>query len=456
MFLGGSWRPPIPVSRSRQRESVSGVRLGLTPVIGPAAQSGRDSGRATHLHCSLSAETATKAVLPLESVRVIAVEQYGAGPYGTQFLADLGAEVIKVENPNDGGDMARDVGPFFFGERDSLFFHAFNRNKKSLTLDLTRPEGTAILHDLVKGASAVASNLRGDVPEKLGLTYAHLKEHNPQLVCAHLSAYGRDGPRAGWPGYDYLMQAEAGFLSLTGETGGPPARCGLSLVDFMTGLALAYAVLAGLTGARATGVGQDMDVSLFDVARSNTNYLAAWYLNEGFCQTRLARSAHPSLVPCQLYRTADGWIFLMCNKEKFWPALCDALAKPAWKQDARFLTFKDRLAHRDLLTEMLDGALGEKSTREWLDLFAGAVPAAPVNDIAQALDNPFVVENDRLQTLEHPDGRDYRLVANPVRSAAGETPANPAPALGQHTDEILRALRYDQARIEQLREAGVI
>jgi crotonobetainyl-CoA:carnitine CoA-transferase CaiB-like acyl-CoA transferase len=395
-------------------------------------------------------------MLPLESVRVIAVEQYGAGPYGTMFLADLGAEVIKIENPGDGGDMARDVGPYFFAERDSLFFHAFNRNKKSITLDLASPESAAVLHDLIKSADAVASNLRGDVPDKLGLTYAHLKQHNPAVVCAHLSAYGRDGPRASWPGYDYLMQAEAGYLSLTGEADGPPARFGLSMVDFMTGLGLAYAVLAGLTGVRSTGVGQDMDVSLFDFALSNTNYLAAWYLNEGFCQSRLPRSAHPSLVPCQLYRTADDWIFLMCNKEKFWPALCDALARPDWKADPRFLTFKDRLAHRDLLTEMLDAALSERATREWLDIFAGAVPAAPVNDISQALENPFVTEHGRLQTLTHPAAGDYRLVANPVRSANGETPARPAPSLGEHTDELLRELNYSPDRIAQLRSSGVI
>ncbi|MDH3714628.1 MAG: CoA transferase [Gammaproteobacteria bacterium] len=395
-------------------------------------------------------------MLPLESVRVIAVEQYGAGPYGTMFLADLGAEVIKIENPRDGGDMARDVGPFFFGERDSLFFHAFNRNKKSLTLDLARPESAAVLHDLVTSAAAVASNLRGDVPDKLGLTYAHLKQHNPAIVCAHLSAYGREGPRASWPGYDYLMQAEAGYLSLTGEADGPPARFGLSMVDFMTGLGLAYAVLAGLTGVRSTGMGQDMDVSLFDFALSNTNYLAAWYLNEGFCQSRLPRSAHPSLVPCQLYRTADDWIFLMCNKEKFWPALCDALARPDWKSDPRFKTFKDRLAHRDLLTEMLDAALSGRATQEWLEIFAGVVPAAPVNDIAQALDNPFVTEQCRLQTLAHPAGGEYRLVANPVRSASGETPARPAPGLGEHTDELLRELDYHPDRIAQLRESGVI
>ena len=155
--------------------------------------------------------------LPLEGVRVLAVEQYGAGPFGTLFLADQGAEVIKIENPNAGGDFARDVGPYFFTEEDSEFFHAYNRNKKSLTLDLSHSEGMTIFYNLVKTADAVASNLRGDVPEKLGLTYLALKDYNPKVVCAHLSAYGRSGPRSNWPGFDYLMQAEAGFFSLTGE-----------------------------------------------------------------------------------------------------------------------------------------------------------------------------------------------------------------------------------------------
>ena len=275
-------------------------------------------------------------MLPLTGVRVLAVEQYGAGPFGTMFLADQGAEVIKIENPADGGDMSRAVGPHFFAPGDSEFFHTFNRNKKSLTLDLGRPEGQAVLRDLVRGADALASNLRGDVPAKLGLVYARLKDANPRIVCAHLSAYGREGPRADWPGFDYLMQAEAGYFSLTGEPGTPPARFGLSIVDLMTGLGLAYALLAALTAARATGVGRDIDVSLFDMALHNTCYLATWYLNDGVVTGRLPRSAHPSLTPCQLYRTRDGWIYLMCNKEKFWPALCEKLGRPEWSEDARF------------------------------------------------------------------------------------------------------------------------
>jgi crotonobetainyl-CoA:carnitine CoA-transferase CaiB-like acyl-CoA transferase len=395
-------------------------------------------------------------MLPLSGVRVLAVEQYGAGPFGTMFLADQGAEVIKIENPLDGGDMSRAVGPYFFTPDDSEFFHSFNRNKKSFTLDLTRPEGQAVLHDLARSADALASNLRGDVPAKLGLVYGNLKAANPKIVCAHLSAYGRSGPRADWPGFDYLMQAEAGYFSLTGEPGAPPARFGLSIVDLMTGLGLAYALLAALTSARATGVGRDIDVSLFDMALHNTAYLATWYLNEGVVTGRLPRSAHPSLTPCQLYRTRDGWIYLMCNKEKFWPALCKKLGRAEWIEDARFRLFPDRLRHRDLLTGLLDRELEQRTTVEWLMLFAGAVPAAPIHDLAQALENPFVTEHGRLQTLPHPVKGSYRMVAPPVRCAGEEAPARPAPALGEHTEALLRELGYDSARIQALKRSKVI
>jgi len=392
---------------------------------------------------------------PLENVRVLAVEQYGAGPFGTMFLADQGAEIIKIENPRDGGDMSRDVGPFFVGDRDSLFFHAFNRNKKSLTLDLSRPVGKDVFHRLVAGADAVASNLRGDVPEKLGLTYDALAPHNAAIVCAHLSAYGRSGPRASWPGYDYLMQAEAGYFSLTGEPGGPPARFGLSIVDLMTGLAMAYALLAGLTQARSTGFGRDMDVSLFDVALNNTNYLASWYLNAGHVQGREPRSAHPALVPCQMYRTQDGWIFLMCNKEKFWPALCEAIGHPEWGSDVRFASFKDRLAFRELLTEMIDEALSTRSTAQWMEVFGGKVPASPINDIKAALDNPFVTEQGRIQDIPRADGSTLRLIAPPV-TCSEPPPARPGPDLGEHTDEVLSSAGFASTEIEALRRDEVI
>ena len=395
-------------------------------------------------------------MLPLAGLSVIAVEQYGAGPYGTMQLADLGAEVIKIENPEDGGDVSRGVGPYFLGENDSHFFQSFNRNKRSLTLNLKKPGAAEVLHALVRRADGVLDNLRGDLAERLGLTYAALKAANPRIVCAHLSAYGRSGSRASWPGYDYLMQAEAGYLSLTGEPEGPPQRMGLSVVDMMTGLFAAFGLVASIMAARASGEGRDIDVSLFGGALQNLSYLATWYLNEGHAQAREARSAHPSLTPSQLYRTKDGYIFIMCNKEKFWPLLCDAIGRPEWGTHPDFRTFKDRFAQRARLTELLDGVLGERTTADWLARFAGRVPAAPVNDIASALDNPFVREDARIWQVPHPARADFRMVGAPFDCPGEELPKRPGPGLGEHTDEILAACGYSAERIAALRAEGIV
>lgn len=378
--------------------------------------------------------------LPLEGVRIIAVEQYGAGPFGTQHLADLGAEVIKIENPNDGGEVGRQVGPYFFEEGDSHFYQSFNRNKKSVTLDLKNPTDKAQLIELIKTADALYDNLRGDLPEKLGLTYSRLKEHNPALVCAHLSAYGREGTRKAWPGYDYLMQAEAGYCSLTGEPGGPPARFGLSIIDMMTGTTAALALVSALVGARATGQGRDIDVSLFDVAMHNVNYLGTWYLNEGVTTARTPRSGHPSLTPSQLYRTQDGWMFIMCNKEKFWAVLANLIGKPEWATDPRYCNFKARLANRNELTEELDGVLMTHPTAYWLEHFGGQVPAAPVNDIAQALDNPFVEAQGLIVESDHPVRGKIKTLACPIKCPGERLPTQPAPRLGAHNESILGAL----------------
>lgn len=394
--------------------------------------------------------------LPLEGVRIIAVEQYGAGPFGTQHLADLGAEVIKIENPSDGGDVGRSVGPYFFGKGDSHFHQSFNRNKKSITLDLKQPEGQEVLHELVKTADAVFDNLRGDIPAKLGLTYEHLKEYNPKIVCAHLSAYGRTGDRAKWPGYDYLMQAEAGYLSLTGEPDGPPARFGISIIDMMTGTMTALGLVSALVGARAGGVGRDVDVSLFDVAMHNLSYLATWYLNEGVVTGRAPRSAHPSLTPSQLYRTKDGWIFIMCNKEKFFGVLCELIDRPEWASDPRFENFAARLKNRDQLTEMLDGVLSAATTAEWMVRLGGKVPAAPVNDIAQALDNPFARAQGVVVDVPHPARGTIGTVACPIRCPGEELPKRPAPQLGADTLAVLKSVRDDGAWIEELTKKQVI
>ena len=395
----------------------------------------------------------------LQGLRILSVEQYGAGPFGTQFLGDLGADVIKIENPRDGGDVARGVGPVFLDDRGasdaSLFFQSFNRNKRSLALNLATADGQSIFQDLARTADGVACNLRGDVPGRLGLTYERLCAANPRIVCAHLTAFGRDGARAAWPGYDYLMQAEAGYFALTGDPVTAPTRFGLSVVDMMTGLAMAFGLVSGILSARSTGAGRDVDVSLFDVALHNLSYVAAWYLASGRPQPRLARSAHPFLTPCQTYTTRDGWIYLMCNKERFWGVLCQEVGHPELADDPRFLTFDDRFAARDLLTSRLDEILSTRTTAQWLDRFGGKVPAAPILDLAEALDNPFVAERGDIQPLEHRSGQHVRLVKSPVR-AGGDGHDRPAPGLGEHTDAILADLGYSRDRIDTLRRDGVV
>jgi crotonobetainyl-CoA:carnitine CoA-transferase CaiB-like acyl-CoA transferase len=395
--------------------------------------------------------------LPLSGVRIVSIEQYGAGPFGTQHLADLGAEVIKIENFHDGGDIGRAVGPQFFGPGDSHFYEAFNRNKRSLGLDLKHPRGQEIFRKLVERSDAVFDNLRGDLPTKLGITYAQLANVNPKIVCVHLSAYGRDGSRASWPGYDYLMQAEAGYMSLTGEPDGPPARFGLSIIDLMTGTTAAMALLAGLVDARTTGKGRDLDVSLFDVALHNLAYVATWYLNGGVITNREPRSSHPSLTPSQLCRTRDGWLFIMCNKEKFWAVLAEAVGKPEWINDPEYSTFAARLKNREEITHELDAILMTATTAEWLCRLGGKVPIAPVYDVQQALENPFVADQQLLLNFEHPEHGKIRGVASPVRLAGGEPPpTRAAPRLGEDTDALLGELGYAQNAIAALRGSAAV
>ena len=395
--------------------------------------------------------------LPLDGVTVIAIEQYGAGPFGTMLLGDLGAEVIKIENPAEGGELGRHVGPYEFSKGDTHFFQSFNRNKRSMTLNLKHPEGMAVLRRLASEADAVSNNLRGDLPARLGLDYAALGEVNPRIVCAHLSAYGRGNPRESWPGFDYLMQAEAGYLSLTGEPDGPPARFGLSIVDMMTGLMSAFGLVSAVLGARATGRGMDVDTSLFDTALHNLSYLATWYLNEGHRQGREERSSHPSLTPSQLYRTRDGWIFLMCNKEKFWPILAAALGHPEWAEDPRLATFRARLENRALVTELLDDALSADTTEGWMARLGGVLPAAPVHSVAEALDNPFVREHGRVAAFERAEGgAPVEMLAGPLRVDGQAPPTRAAPALGADTDGVLARAGYGADEIAALREKGVL
>ena len=399
----------------------------------------------------------TTAPLPLDGVTILAVEQYGAGPFGSMLLGDLGAEVIKIENPAEGGEMGRHVGPHFHGPGDSHFYQAFTRNKRSIALDLKHPEGQAIFRSLAAHADAVYDNLRGDLPKTLGLTYDALAEVNPGIVCAHLSAYGREGSRASWPGFDFLMQAESGYLMLSGEPDGPPARCGVSIIDMMTGVMASFALVSGLVGARATGKGRDLDVNLFETALHNLTYQAAWHLGAGDNPGREKRGAHLSITPSQLYRTQDGWIFLMCQKEKFFRSLCELIGRPDLPQDPRFESFATRLKHRDALTEVLDGVLTTRPTASWMEVLGGTVPAAPVLDVAQALANPFVAERGAVADFARAEGGpSVRMLASPLHVGDAEVPRMAAPALGADTPEVLGRIGIGAAALDDLRARRIV
>ena len=393
---------------------------------------------------------------PLDGLRIVTVSQFGAGPFGTLLLADLGAEVIKVEDPHVGGDSARPVGPWAEGD-DSLYFQSFNRGKKSITLDLQHPRGRAVLRDLARVSHAVYNNLRGDLPERLGLTYAQLRDVNPAVVCCSLSGFGRTGPRAAEPAFDYLIQGYAGWMSVTGEPDGPPVKAGVSVVDFAGGYASMAALLAGLWDAQRTGVGRDIELSLLDTAVSMLSYYAIWALNRDWQPGRVADSGHQSLVPAQNFATRDGHLVVFCNKEKFWTSLVDAMDLPHLARDPRFATFADRFAHKATLVPLLAARFVELTTSEWLTRLRGRVPVAPVHTIAQALADEQILARDMIVEVKHPRFGVLREVGTPVKTPGASPNLTPAPALGQHTEEILTSLlRYDAARVKALRASGAL
>jgi crotonobetainyl-CoA:carnitine CoA-transferase CaiB-like acyl-CoA transferase len=376
---------------------------------------------------------------PLEGMRVLTLEQFGAGPYGSMLLADLGAEVIKIENAESGGDAGRHVGPYLLGENDSQYFQTWGSNKKSVTLDLKSEAGRENFRRLAATAEAVVNNLRGDQPEKLGLDYKSLQSVNPAIVCLHISGYGRDTSRKGWPGYDFLMQAETGLMSLTGEPDGPPARFGASMVDYMTGTTGIVGLLACVMRARATGKGCDVDTSLFDVALHQISYTGVWYLNGGDMPSRLPRGSHQSLTPVQTLKTKDGWLQVMCMMDKFWEELARRIGRADLIGDPRFSSAAARRENRAALTQELDTELMKRTTAEWLDVLRGAVPVAPVYDVAQAFANPFVAETGMVRTVPHPAKPDLKLLASPLKIDGVRPEQKVCSPLGADNEAILGA-----------------
>jgi crotonobetainyl-CoA:carnitine CoA-transferase CaiB-like acyl-CoA transferase len=379
---------------------------------------------------------------PLQGVRIVSVEQFGAAPYGTMLLADLGAEVIKIENAAVGGDPARKTGPYLLGTNDSEYYQAFNINKKSVAIDLRSADGKATLNKLVETADALVNSLRGDLPAKMGLDYKTLSGVNPKLVCVHVSAYGRDNERASWPGYDYLMQAESGLMHLTGEPDGPPSRFGApSIIDQTSGLTAAVGLLSAVIHARSTGEGCDVDTSLLDVALHQLGYVATWYLNEGDASMRQPRSAHYSVAPVQTFPTSDGWLFIMCMTDKFWDELLVAINRTDLASDPRFVTQALRQANRRELMDIIDGDLKRESNAFWLDKLNGVLPVAPVLDLAQALDSPFLQTTEMIHTISHPAKPDMRVLSNPIKINGKRLPQAPCSPYGADTAAYIDGMR---------------
>jgi crotonobetainyl-CoA:carnitine CoA-transferase CaiB-like acyl-CoA transferase len=391
-----------------------------------------------------------------EGVRVLDLSRMLAGPYGSMLLADMGAEVLKIEE-RTGGDPMRAMGPPFLPDGESAYFLAINRNKKSLALDLTRPAGRDVFLDLVAQADVVWENFRPGVMDRLGLGYSALSGVNPRLVMCSLSAYGQDGPYRDWPAFDLALQAMGGAMSITGEPGGQPVRMGLPMGDLAGGLFGALSVAGALLRRTRTGRGAHVDLSLLDCQVSLLSYLAQYFWTDGVAPQPMG-SAHTSVVPYGTLATRDGHL-IVAVFERFWPAFCRAIGHSEWTSDARFATNGDRVANRAALMTLIERTFAQRTTAEWLErLHAESVPSAPIQTVDRVLDDPQVRHREMVVALQHERLGTLPTLGTPIKvdGATGFTPA-PPPRLGQHTDEVLATLlKYPGERIDALRREGAI
>jgi len=382
---------------------------------------------------------------PLEGIRILELAHMLAGPYGTLLLADLGADVVKIESA-ERPDLARGMPGCQVGG-ETAYFHSLNRNKRSVALDLKSEAGHRAFLRLVEGADVVVDNFRAGVMKRLRLDFERLREVNPRIVTCSITGFGADGPRQDLPAYDYLIQAMAGTMSLTGDPDGPPTKFGISIVDHTSGLMAAFAILAALRGVAETGVGRHVDLALFDIHLSMLTYLAADYLNCGVEPQRHASSAHPYIVPSQLFAARDGYLIVMPMADHMWVKLCDALELADLGRDPDLRTAAGRLAHRERVTSGIAARLAELPTGEAVGRLVGSgVPAAPVNSVPEALADPQVAARGMVVEAEG-----VRLLGNPVKlSDVPERPPRPGPGLGEHTREILREAGLPEEEIDSL------
>ena len=370
---------------------------------------------------------------PLAGLRVLEVGHILAGPFAGMLLADLGADVIKIEPI--GGDLSRQVGFDYVGEHN-VYFASINRNKRSVLIDLATDEGQAALHALAATAQALVVNMRPSAIRKLGLDYASLAKANPKIVCVALTGFGLEGPGADWPAFDYIIQAGTGVAAMTGEPDGPPTLAGYSAVDNSSGIMAAL----GLVAKVYEGNGGQVDISLHDVMLSQLNYKASAYLNAGTRPRRYSMGAHNFYVPAQMFETADGYLALFVSHDDFWRKICVEIGRPAWADDPRYATMHDRFEHRTELLDALGERLREATTQEWLDRFRPlGIPVGPVIDLGVALDSALVEARSMVATIETPEGP-IRVVANPIRMGGEPQTYAAPPRLHEHTREVFDAL----------------
>ncbi len=379
-----------------------------------------------------------------------------SGPFGSMILADLGAEVIKIEEPG-GGDETRTLGPKI-AEGQSAYFLSINRNKKSLTIDLKKEKGREIFYRLVGKADVVLDNFRPGVLERLGCDYETLKRINQKIVSCSISSFGHTGPDKDLPGFDLILQARGGAMSITGEPGRPPVRMGIPTGDLSGGMYAAYAISAALYAREKTGAGQKIDISLLDCQASFLTYVAQYYIMNGKIPGPIG-SGHQTVVPYQAFKTKDSYIVIAIFVGKFWEKLCRVLGLETLSEDPRYCTNDKRNENRKELLPILEQKLSEKTGDEWLKLLAEeGIPSAPVNTVDKVLSDPQIIARNMLVEADHPAYGKMKILGNPVKmSGMSRERFTGAPILGEHTQEILSdLLGYTHEEIDALKKEKII
>ena len=398
----------------------------------------------------------SEAAGPLHGIRVLDLSRVLAGPYCTMFLGDLGAEVVKIEQPGLGDD-TRSWGPPFQGG-ESAYFLCVNRNKRSVTLDLRTPDGIELLRRLALEADVLMENFRPGTLAGWGLSEAEIRRDNPRLIYASLSAFGSSGPMKDRPGYDLAIQAWGGLMSITGAADGEPAKVGVAIIDVVAGLMLGNSIAAALYAREQTGEGQRIETSLMEAEIASLINAGSNYLVTGKVPGRWG-NAHPNIVPYQSFPTADGHLVVAVANEAIWARFCKGVSKPELAADPRFDTNAHRVENRDALIALLDDMFRGRPGREWIELLNDAgVPCSPVQDIRQVFDSPQVRATGMLREIDHPTAGKVRMAGLPVKFSG--TPASirlPPPRLGEHNEQVLKDwLELDDAAVAELRGKGTL